>query len=303
MTPLSGTPITLRHGDYAASVASVGASLRTLGHAGRDLVVPFGEDEVRPGYRGATLVPWPNRVVDGRYAWDGARHRLALTEPARSHALHGLGAWLDYAVAERSDAHVVLAATIPAQDGYPFPLDVSVRFELDDDGLLSTVTATNAGAVDAPFGTGPHPYLVGGDGRVDDWSVTIPADEVLEVTEDRLIPTGLAPVDGTGFDFRAHRRIGDTFIDHAYTTLRRDGDGVAEVRVTAADGHGAAMTWGADCPWVQIHTADTDDPATDRVGLAVEPMTCPPDAFNSGTDLIRIAPGASASASWRIRAI
>ncbi|WP_167132552.1 aldose 1-epimerase family protein [Paramicrobacterium chengjingii] len=301
---LSGRNITLRHGEYAASIATIGATLRELTYAGRDLIVPFAESDVRPAYRGATLVPWPNRVVDGRYSWQGAEHQLALTEPARGHALHGLGAWLDYGIVEQSEAAVTLGTAIPAQDGYPFTLDIAVDFRLDDDGMHCAVTATNRGDAAAPFGTGPHPYLVAGEGRVDDWSATIGADSVLTVTDDRLIPTGIKPVDGTDFDFREPRVIGDTFIDHAYTGLARDADGIAAVQVRSQAGTGVEITWDAACPWVQVHTADRDDaPEISRIGLAVEPMTCPPDAFNSGTDLITLDPDASATASWSIRAI
>ncbi|TQO22199.1 aldose 1-epimerase family protein [Paramicrobacterium agarici] len=300
---LSGRNITLQHGAYTASIASIGATLRELTHSGRDLIVPFAADEMRPFYRGATLVPWPNRVVDGRYTWKGEELQLALTEPERGHALHGLGAWLDYGIVEQTASSVTLGTAIIAQQGYPFTLDVSVTFRLDDDGLHCSVTATNRGDAAAPFGTGPHPYLVAGEGCVDDWSATIPAGSVLTVTDDRLIPTGLEPVDGTAFDFREQRVIGDTFIDHAFTELARDAEGFTEVAVRSTSGAGVAMTWDAACPWVQVHTADQPDAAISRIGLAVEPMTCPPDAFNSGTDLIELDPDASATASWSIRAL
>lgn len=304
-TPLSGTRFDLSHGDYAASVASIGATLRSLTHRGRDLVVPFDEDEVRPFFRGATLAPWPNRVVDGRYDFGGER-QLALTEPARGHALHGLAAWLDFAAVDEGDDHVTLQATIVPQAGYPFRVEVAVTHELDDDGLHTTVTGTNSGPSAAPWGTASHPYLVAGDGRVDDWTLTIPAEEVLTVTPDRLVPTGIQPVqteaDGA-FDFRSGRRIAQTFIDHAFTGLIRDGRGAASITVTAPGGTGVTMTWGPECPWVQVHTADQPDPAINRIGLAVEPMTCPPDAFNSGVDVIVLEPGESASASWTIAAL
>jgi len=305
-TPLSGTRFDLSHGDYAASIASVGATLRSLTHAGRELVVPFDEDVVRPVFRGATLAPWPNRVVDGRYVFDGVEQQLPLTEPARGHALHGLAAWLDFHAVDESGDQVTLTTTIAPQAGYPFRIEVTVTFELDDDGLHTTVTGTNSGPTPAPWGTGPHPYLVAGDGHVDDWTLTLPAERVLTVTDDRLIPTGLKDVDSESdgvFDFRAGRRIGQTFIDHAFTRLMRDADGTASVRLTVADGTGVAISWAADCPWVQVHTADQDDPEISRIGLAVEPMTCPPDAFNSGTDLLVLQPGASTTAGWTIAAI
>lgn len=305
-TPISGTHFGLTAGDYHATIASVGASLRTLEHRGRPLVVPFDAEEVRPAFRGATLAPWPNRVVDGRYAFGGVEQQLAITEPSRGHALHGLAAWLDFVAIDRSASSVTFSATIEAQTGYPHRVDVVVAFELDEGGLHTTVTATNTGHDDAPWGTGPHPYLVAGDGKVDDWTLTLPAATVLTVTEDRLIPVALADVateaDGV-FDFREPRAIADTFIDHAFTGLERDETDTATVWVHAADGSGVAMSWHDACAWVQVHTADTDDRETNRVGLAVEPMTCPPDAFNSGTDLIVLAPGASSSARWTIRAI
>jgi aldose 1-epimerase len=304
--PLSGTRIDLESGDYRASIASIGATLRLLQHRGRNLVVPFEVDELRPAYRGATLAPWPNRVVDGRYTFGGIDEQLPLTEPSRSHALHGLASWLDFAVADRTPERVALVAVIEAQTGYPHRLELRVDYRLDDTGLHQSVTARNTGADPAPFGTGPHPYLVAGPGRVDDWTLELPADEVLTVTPERLIPIGLSQVaveDGGAFDFRAARVIGDTFIDHAFTTLRRGADGTATVAVTAPGGQGVAMTFGSECEWVQIHTADTPDPEVSRTGLAVEPMTCPPDAFNSGHDLIVLAPEQSASASWTISAI
>ncbi|MDR6612087.1 aldose 1-epimerase family protein [Leifsonia sp. 1010] len=305
-TPISGTHFGLTAGDYHATIASVGATLRTLQFDGRDLVVPFEADEVRPAFRGATLAPWPNRVVDGRYTFDGDEQQLALTEPSRGHALHGLAAWLDFVAVDRGADSVTLAATIEAQAGYSHRVEVTVAFSLDEEGLHTTVTGTNTGPTRAPWGTGPHPYLVAGDGRVDDWTLSLPADQVLTVTEDRLIPTGLADVateQNGDWDFRTPRTIGDTFIDHAFTGLSRSADGAAVVRVTTAEGTGVELAWGEDCPWVQIHTADQPVPELNRLGLAVEPMTCPPDAYNSGTDLIVLEPGASATASWTIRAV
>ncbi|MHA7271814.1 aldose 1-epimerase family protein [Arthrobacter sp. TMT4-20] len=301
-TPLSGRQLHLTHGDYSAVVASVGASLRELRFGGRDLIRSYDADEIRPNYRGAILAPWPNRVVDGTYTFDGATHQLSLTEPERSHALHGLLAWEDWETADQSDSSVRLRATVVPQEGYPFRLTLEVTYTLDDDGLTTTVTAANTGPDAAPYGVASHPYLVAGDGLVDEWTLTIPADTVLEVTKDRLIPTALTGVSGD-FDFLTPRRIYDTFLDHAFTGVIYD-DGAATVSLTGPGGHGAAVSFGSGCPWVQVHTGDLPkDPADSRRGLAVEPMTCPPDAFNSGTDLLVLQPGASHTTQWTIHAI
>ncbi|MGC5172420.1 aldose 1-epimerase family protein [Micromonospora sp. DT81.3] len=302
--PLSGTQHTIRSGDYSAVIASVGATLRSLRHHERDLVVPFEADEVRPASRGLTLAPWPNRIADGRYSFGGTDYQLPLSEPARHNAIHGLAGWLDFEAIDKSPDAVTLSAVIQAQTAYPFPVRVDVSFALDARGLTQTVTATNVGSVPAPYGTGPHPYLVAGPGKVDDWLLEHPADEVLTVTPDRLLPVAVEPVDShPDFDFRTRAQIGSVEIDHAFTGLRRSPDGRATVRVLAADGSGVEMSWGAACTWVQIHTADRPGNPGNRIGLAVEPMTCPPDAFNSGTDLIVLEPGVAHAASWTISAV
>jgi aldose 1-epimerase len=311
-TPLSGTQHLLRAGSYEACIASVGATLRSLCHDGRHLVVGFDPDEVRPNYRGATLAPWPNRVVDGRYTFAGTEYRLALTEPERGHALHGLATWLDFETVDKGSDHVELAAVIEAQSGYPWRVRVSTRFSLGPDGLTQSVRAENLGGEAAPFGTGPHPYLVAGAGPLDTWSLELPAERVLHVTDERLVPTELATVDAVDperFDYRVARVLGAAEIDHAYTGLSRDADGRASVRVTDPSGTGVEFSWGAECAWVQVHTADLPGRGPGhRAGLAVEPMTCAPDAFNDerypfDTGLRVIEPGVTVEASWRIAAV
>lgn len=297
---LSGEQYEL-HGDgYTAVVVEVGASLRVLRHSDADLIVPFGADEVRPRYRGAVLAPWPNRVADGAYYAGGVRHQLPLTEPARGNALHGLVAWTRFDFVDRDDRSVTLRNRLVAQDGYPFSLDLSVSYAVGADGLTCTVTARNDGDEPAPYGTGSHCYLVAGPGGVDGWSLRLPAGEVLEVTPDRLLPVRRQPVGGGVFDFSAARGLEGLQVDHAFTGLRADDDGLVRAQVWGA-GTGVECCWDpALLPWVQVHTADLPDPAVSRLGLAVEPMTCPPDAFNSGTDLVVLEPGRSHTASWRI---
>lgn len=306
---VSGRQYELRAGPYAVHVASVGASLRALRYHDRDLVVPFAAAELRPAYRGATLAPWPNRVVDGRYRVGGVEHQLPLTEPGRGHALHGLATWLDFEPRRITTHHLTLVATVQPQAGYPWRIDLEVTYEAGADGVTQRLTAINRSAVPAPVGLGPHPYLCVGSGVVDDWVLELPADQVLLV-DDRLAPTTLRDVtiDPARFDFRRPRPVGDVEIDHAFTGLVRADDGRATVRLLDASGSGVAMSWDGACPWVQIHTADlpggTSTPGH-RCGLAVEPMTCAPDAFNADryahdTGLALVAPGRALSAAWSI---
>src|SRR4051794_17329010 len=157
--PRSGRQYTLRQGDAVAEIASVGASLRSLRVGGRDLVLPFEADEIRPLFRGCVLAPWPNRISAGRWSCGGQQHQLAITEPSRGHALHGLAAWLDWSELDSTADSVTLATTIVPQLGYPFQFDLTMRWSLEGSALVGRLSAVSAGSEDAPFGCSIHPYL------------------------------------------------------------------------------------------------------------------------------------------------
>jgi aldose 1-epimerase len=296
---------TVADGRYEAVVTEVGAGLRVLRHGTRDLVRPYDPDEVRPRYSGAVLAPWPNRIADGRYDFGGETHQLPLTEPERGNALHGLVTWDRFEVTERTPSSITLLDRLVPRPGYPFSVDVTVSYTLaGGDGLRTTVAARNTGATAAPWGTAAHPYLQAGTARVDDAVLTVPADQVLDATPDRLLPLGTVPVASLGLDFREARRIADTFVDHAFTGLRAGRDGLARVLLADPSGAGVECEWDPGVLlWVQVHTADTPEAATDRTGLAVEPMTCAPDAFNSGDGLVVLPPGGEHTAWWTVRSV
>ncbi|MFJ6359511.1 aldose 1-epimerase family protein [Pseudarthrobacter oxydans] len=298
---MPSTEHSIASGPYTALVTTCGGELRELRHHGRDLVVGFGPEGRIPDYRGVMCVPWPNRLADGRYTYAGKDFEAAINEPERGSALHGLATGMDWELRQAAADSVVLACRVGAGRHYPSDLEVSVTYSLGPGGLRSTVSTVNVGQAAAPYGVCPHPYLVAGQGKLDDWTLELPAHDFLEVTPDRLLPTGMKSVEGHAFDFRSPRQLGSLKIDHAFTGISRDEQGLARVRVQDPAGTGVELEWGAEWPWVQIHTADKPV-GPDRLGLAVEPMTCPPDAFNSGTDLVHLKPGESHAASWIIRA-
>lgn len=303
MTPAQGsTQFELRHGDYVAAVTLQGAALRSLRHGGRNLVVPFEPGIAIPDYRGVICAPWPNRLADGRYSWTGADIQAPINEPERNTALHGLVFDKLWSVAERNESSVTLAVSLAPGEGYPFALDLTVHYCLSATGLQGTVTAANPGPATLPYGVCPHPYLIAGSAPLDDWSLVIPADRFLQVTPDRLLPVREVTVEGHGFDFRREKVLGRVEIDHAFTGISRDSRGTARVCVYDPSGTGVELAWGREWPWVQVHTGDKPS-GPDRLGLAVEPMTCPPDAFNSGRDVVQLAPGQEHAGSWSIRAL
>lgn len=306
MTAPSGDQHTIAGGGYEAVVTESGGALRSLSHAGRPVLDGFAGDEMASGGRGQLLMPWPSRIRDGRYVFAGTDHQLALTEPKRHNASHGLVRWAAWSVAEHTDDSVALGYRLMAQSGYPWTVDVGVRYDVSAGGLVVTQSAVNRSSTPAPMAFGAHPYLTIGVGPVDLWELTLPAAEYV-VTDDRMLPVEQRPVAGTPYDFRAGRAIGTTELDHAFTELHRDSDGTSTVLLRdPATGREVALWVGEHHRWLQVFTAD-EVPATARRSLAVEPMTAGADAFNSGEDLVVLAPegesGDALSASWGVRAV
>lgn len=303
MVAPTGEQYEIRHGGYRAVVTESGAAVRTLEYDGQPLLDGFGEDEMASGGRGQLLMPWPNRIEDGAYSFDGRDLQLPLTEPARHNASHGLARWVAWTLEEHTPSSVSLVYRLMAQTGYPWTLDLHVLYDLSADGLAVTQTATNLASTPAPYACGAHPYLTVGDGLVDDWELTLPAATRSLVSADRLLPTGREGVDGTPYDFRVSRPVKGTEFNNAFTDLHRDDDGHAAVTLRGATG-GVALWFDEKVRWLLLYSAD-DVPATARRSLAVEPMTAQANAFRTGEDLVTLAPagedGDEFSMSWGIR--
>lgn len=252
------------------------------------------------GAHGAPLVPWPNRLADGRYSFDGADHQVALSEPSTRTAIHGLLRWRNWELIERSASSVIMGSVLRPMAGFPFCLDVWVSYELGGDGLRVTTTATNIGPTAAPWACGAHPYLSPGEGLIDACLLEFAADLRVE-TDARQLPVADVAVARTVYDFGVARPIGALEIDFAFKGVARDEHGLAWVRLTGADGRCAELWCDSSYPVVEIYTGDTLAPSRRRRGLGVEPMSAPPNAFATGELLRRLEPGESTAHVWGVR--
>jgi aldose 1-epimerase len=296
----SGEQIEIRAGDQRVVVVEVGGGLRSYTAGGRDVLDGYGEEEMASAGRGQVLMPWPNRLEDGVYEFGGGRHQLPLNEPDARNAIHGLVRWEAWAVEERHEDRVVLAHTLHPQPGYPFSLELRIEYALADEGLRVTSTSTNIGRDACPYGAGAHPYLTLGTQTVDTLHLRAPGRTVIQF-DGRGRPAGSGPVDGTDYDFRQPRPIGTTRLDNAFTDLERDGDGLARVELRRPDDGTALSLWlDESYPYLQLFTGDPL-PSVSRRSLAVEPMTCAPNAFRSGEGLRVLEPGESTTGTWGIR--
>lgn len=303
----TGRQFELSGGGYRAVVTEVGAGLRVLEYNGdgirRPIAAGFGEREFVHSGAGQLLLPWPNRVAAGAYEFDGERRQLDLTEPAYGNAIHGLTRWLPWRAAEQAADRVRLTVRLHPVPGYPHTLDLAADYRVGHEGLSVLIEARNAGAGAAPYGFGAHPYLTPGiepgRDRADEWSLHLPAERYLAV-DGRMIPRGGFDVDSSPYDFRKPRPLAGTALDTAFGGLQRELDGVGRIRLSGPDGGAVTLWLDRGLEWVQVFTGDALAGDRRRAAVAVEPMSCPPDAFNSGTDLIRLEPGRLVTHRWGI---
>jgi len=291
----TGEQFEIASGTARAVVTEVGAGLRAFTDDGRPFVETFAADRRPPRGAGTVLVPWPNRTRAGRWTWEGQPQQLVLSEPPAGNAIHGLLRHVLYRPAERTPDAITLRAVVPVQPGWPVPLDTSVRYAVGRDGLTVSHTVRNVGTAAVPFGVGAHPYLRAGDSATDESELTLSAASTLPL--DGGLPAGpTRPVEGD-LDFRDGQPLAGRELDHAF------GDcvpleGLVRHRLTGPGG--AVELWAEpDFGWVQVFTPG-DHPDRGRA-VAVEPMTCPPDALNTGVGLIHLDPGATWTGSWGIR--
>ncbi len=300
--PPSGRQYELAQGALRATVVEVGGALRALSLGDRALLDGYAVDEMCIAAKGQSLLPWPNRVEDGRYRFGGESYQLDLTEPDRSNAIHGLVRWMPWNVVESAADRIVMGVRSHPQPGYPWTVDLRIEYALADDELSVRTSAANRSDSACPFAAGAHPYLTAGTPTIDTAVLRLAAGGYLP-TDERGIPTGRERVDGTPYDFRSPRPIADTQIDYAFFDLERDDAGRASLTLTAPHGGPSVSMWAdAAYRYLEVFTADTLPEGRRRTGLGVEPMTGPPNAFVSGEDLVVLEPGQSWSGTWGIRA-
>lgn len=301
-TPPSGQQHLIQRGDQRATVVEVGGGIREYNVGDRPVLDPYPLHAMCDGAHGTPLIPWPNRLEDGRYSFDGSDYQLALTEPEKHNAIHGLLRWQPWQAREVRPSRVVVGTRVYPQSGFPFSLDVEIDYSLGEDGLTVATTARNIGESRCPFGAGQHPYLSPGTGPVDGCVLRLDAATHVLTDPERQLPAGTEAVGGTPFDFRGDgRRLDGLRADDALCDLSRDSLGRAWAHLDCPDGRTVSLWVDDHYPVVQVFTGDTLAPPRRRLGLGCEPMTCPPNALRSGDRLLVLAAGEAVTLRWGVR--
>ncbi|MEI8126359.1 MAG: aldose epimerase [Actinomycetota bacterium] len=303
MTLPTGEQIAIAHGDQRAVIGEVGATLRTYVQGGVAVLEGFVADERSTGGRGQVLFPWPNRMSGDIWEFSERRARPALDEPATMTANHGVVRWRAFHVDAFNQNRCVLSLLLHPSPAYPFLISIEVAYHLGALGLTTTTTVTNRDEVPIPFGLGFHPYLAVTTPSIEGATLEVPAGAFVE-TNERLLPTGaILPVAGMPQDFRVAKSINGHEINTTYTELVRDNSGMATAVVTDANGQTVELSVDRNFPYLQVYTGDQLEKGRRRTSVAIEPMTCPPEALRSGKDVVVLEPGQRWAASWRVRRV
>jgi len=298
----SGTQWEICHGPQRAVIVEVGGGLREYTDSGAAVIDGYPVERMADGGRGQPLLPWPNRLADGRYTLNGQEHQLPIDELASNNAIHGLTRWLNWRVVAQTPSSIQVGHLLRPRPGYPFSLGLEIEYTLTDLGLSVRTTARNHGTTPLPFGAGQHPYFTVGTPLVDAAILELPTRAHVELDARRGLPTGtIRPVAQTSLDFTTPRVIGSAVLDDCFCDLIRGDDGRARASLSdPTSGRRLAVWAGPGYRYLQVFSGETLAPEHRRKSLAIEPMTCPPNAFRTGSDLITLQPDQSVELEWGV---
>jgi aldose 1-epimerase len=296
----SGEQWTISSVGHRAIVTQLGGGLRSYECDGDPLVVGYADSELAPEGSGQLLAPWPGCLAEGRYTFASTDYQLPVDEPEFGNAVHGLVRWLPWECTQRHDDSVTLTCLLAPRPGYPWPLRLATTWKVSADGLRAAHSATNLGALPCPFGLGAHPYVGVSGVALNGLLLQLPVTWRL-LTDELRRPRSRTQIAGNDYDFRSPAPIGDRVVDATFAGVRHGADGTARSRLITPDGSRGVEVWqDSTFSWLRVYSGTAGQAHADRA-LAVAPLTCPPNAFNSRESLILLQPGETWTGTWGIR--
>jgi len=308
MQPTPDTEITLIHGDWQLVVAPYGASVRGLSRrvedgSRRQVITGYTGASGKVGGQGDVLIPFPGRVAQGHYTFQGQTYQMDKNDSEGPNAIHGFlrkTLW-DSELLSADEVTFTTALSADAHPGYPFALGARVTYRLDGGGLTCEFAVGNLGDQPAPVAAGFHPYFTVDSALIDTDMLHVPFESYLEYQN--LLPTGrVLPVSGTEFDFRSPHPIGGTVLNTCYLAPHRDPDGQLRIRLSDSTSQQSLTVWMEQTfNYVVLYSGDPLPESHRRRALAIEPMTCGSDAFNHPAwGLVTLPPGETLSGAWGV---
>lgn len=293
--------------DLRLRVSPFGASLRGLWRETNGVIEPiitsYSGKENKVGGQGDVLIPFPGRVKDAQYTFEGHAYQMPRNDKDGPNAIHGFVRSQLWHVAEHRKNRVTFVVDYaPDTTAYPAALQATVTYSLDETGMTCRFSVKNTGYKAAPVGVGFHPYFSVSDGLIDENILHLPMQSTLEF-DDVLIPTSeVLPVEDTAFDFTEAHTIGETRFNTCYLDPVRDTEGKTHITLSSPETNRSTTVWMDDSfGFVVLYSGDPLPDSHRRRSLAIEPMTCGSDAFNHPEwGLVALPPGETFSGAWGV---
>jgi aldose 1-epimerase len=282
---------------HEVAISSLGAALLNYRVGNKDVVVSFVDNEGYTSvYSGIVLLPYPNRLEDGIYEYNGTNYSTSVNEFDNNNNLHAQAEFHNFQILNQSDDSITLGLRMPLHYGYPFDIYTEVTYTLGEEGLSIATVAKNLSTTTAPWGLGFHPWFAV-RGEYADAALEVQANSRVTVNQ-RMLPTGEVAVDGK-YDLRTLQGLGDNQYDDAFLDFSNS-ESEPAVTLRGADGHETYVYADKTLPVFQICTrADQTETGLQNT-VAIEPCTCYANAFKTGRLLIELAPEQVQQSRWRI---
>lgn len=248
-------------------------------------------EQIQNDFRGTKLSPFPNRIKDGSYNYDGIDYNLNPNFPNEGHAIHGLLYDKEFSITYQTSNQLELEYDYDGSIvGYPFPYLIKIAYSLVGDELSCTTYIKNKGVRTLPIGDGFHPYLKL-DHQINQLNLKLPIVDLIEV-DDRMIPNGKR---SSFSDFNMISKIAETVLDSCFSI-----QDTGQIATTVISNDKLRINLWQETGenkynFIQIYTPP------DRSCIAWEPMTCPPDVLNNKIDLIELEPNQEIKLSFGIQ--
>ncbi|MFT4735817.1 MAG: aldose 1-epimerase [Algoriphagus sp.] len=270
-----------RNGDFAHIDLSLGAALTQLNLNGQDVIkYPLKDGEPKKGYPSAILFPFPNRVKDGKYIFEGKEYSLEMNDLEAHNAIHGLVAFETFELISRTPSKIVAKYVYEGlNEGYPFPFELKVIYQLKESSLLFNVEVTNSGSGNMPYGFGWHPYF-GFDGTaIGEMTLKAPKRRRMELNE-RYIPTGEYEVEKAQII-----NLKNNILDNVFAIEKEGSESEVILRFKKKKLIVSQKTGKNKLNYMVLYIPPS------RNCIAIEPQSCNTNAFNNDEGLLILASG------------
>lgn len=279
---------------YAIIIPEIGAILTQLVIDGCSIITcPVFEGDYLKGKPSAFLFPFPNRLEDGKYTFEGTQYQMPLNEPARQNAIHGFVFEQSFEIKNQTEDSIQLIYRYDgSREYYPFAFDFEIQYQFINDYLSVSYFVTNTGNSSMPCGFGWHPYFEFDGESIEKMTIELPATRAIQ-TDERMMARGFSEVIPPQTIYLENNVLDNGFKVESDEEMICTTLVLGDKRIIIEQQNSGL----SPLNYLMIYT-----PAT-RKSVAIEPMSCNINALNNGDGLTVLALAEQISGEIRIKRV